>query len=423
MARDPHLKRGKNMNHQRKPLYNDESRENRRRTSRKTGAPKIDAKKIREELCDYFRDRQGRLEIAKTTRTPSGQILDWIPIESQLASGRKLAKPPSESVPLELGSGKQRVKAVRFELESPDAMRGPEGTVPIPRRNLKRLPLVRSLQDHLSKHGRRTYTMFINERDSVEVPGGGASHEYASSSQWVTCYGADGNLAAFDPYVHRSDEFSLLQVALTRGSGSGRQTVEAGWQEYRDLYGDWVPHLFVFYTTNGHTESGNNKGGYNRDVDGWIQYSNAVYPEAISSPNSTRGGAQYIMQIKYQLYQGNWWFCCNGRWIGYYPASLFKTSGLRSQAEGVYFYGEIVDSGADSHSSWTDMGSGYWPDRRWTWSAYMSNLRYQSNTGGAMSRYSGSPWESNPDEYGIEPHFDNTGSWGSYCWVGGPGGG
>ncbi len=102
---------------------------------------------------------------------------------------------------------------------------------------------------------------------------------------------------------------------------------------------------------------------------------------------------------------------------------LFNTSGLRSQAEAVYFYGEIVDSSADSGSSWTDMGSGYWPESHWTWSAYMSNLRYQSSTGGSMSRYSGSTWESNPDEYGIEPHFDNTGSWGSYCWLGGPGGG
>lgn len=250
------------MNSQRKPLYNDERRENLHRTRRKHGLPKIDTKKIREELYDYFGDRRRRLEIVKTTRTPSGQILDWVPIESQVVRGRKLATPPSESVPLELGSGRHRVKPVRFELEDPDAARGPEGSIPIPRRNLKRLRFVRSLQDHLSKHGRRTYTMFINERDSVEVPGGGASHEYASSSQWVTCYGADGNLAAFDPYLHRSDEFSLLQVALTRGSGSGRQTVEAGWQEYRDLYGDWVPHLFVFYTTNGHSKSGDNKGGY-----------------------------------------------------------------------------------------------------------------------------------------------------------------
>lgn len=411
------------MARQGKPIYSDERRENLRRTTRKAGVPKIDAKKIREELYDYYRDRQERLEVVKTTRTPSGQIIDWIPIESQLGRGRKLATPPSESVPLELGSGRQRVKPVRFETESPDVIRGPEGSVPIPRRDLKRLRFVRPLRDHLSKHGHRSYEMFIDDRDSLQVPADGSAHEYAYSSQWVTCYGADGNLAAFDPYVHRSDEFSLLQVALARGSGSGKQTIEAGWQEYRDLYGDWVPHLFVFYTTNGYSESGDNKGGYNRDVDGWIQYSNVVFPEAISSPNSTRGGAQYIMQIKYQLYQGNWWFCCNGRWIGYYPATLFKTSGLRSSAEKVAFYGEIVDSGKDTGSSWTDMGSGYWPDQHWTWSAYMSNLRYQSSTGGSMSRYSGSTWESNADEYGIEEHFDNAGSWGSYCWVGGPGGG
>lgn len=404
-------------------LVNDELHENTGRIRRKRGLPKIDTKKNREELYEYFRQRQRRLEIIKTTRTPGGQILDWVPIESQLARNRKLASPPSKSVPLELGSGRKRVKPVRFELEDPDAVRGPEGTVPIVRRNLKLLRSVRPLQDHLSKHGHRAYTMFIDERDSVEVPADGTVHEYAYSSQWVTCYGADGNLAAFDPYVYRSDEFSLLQVALVRGSGSGKQTIEAGWQEYRNLYGDWVPHLFVFYTTNGYTKSGDNKGGYNRDVDGWVQYSNVVYPEAISSPNSTRGGAQYIMQIKYQLYQGNWWFCCNGRWIGYYPASLFNANGLRSKAEKVAFYGEIVDSGKDSRSSWTDMGSGYWPDRGWKWSAYMSNLRYQSGTGGSMSRYSGTTWESNPNEYGIEAHFDNTGSWKSYCWVGGPGGG
>lgn len=406
-----------------KPLFNDEGKENLRRMKRKNDAPKIDYKRIREEMNEYFLGRQKRLDVVETTRTPGGQTLDWVPVESQLASGAKLASPPGDDAPFEPAGDERRAMPVRFELESGEAKLGPPGTVPIPRRNLHALRYARALQDHLSKHGHRSYEMFIDDRDSVQVPADGAAHEYGYSSQWVTCYGADGNLSAFDPYVHRSDEFSLLQVALTRGSGKSKQTVEAGWQEYRDVYGDWVPHLFVFYTTNGYSESGDNKGGYNRDVDGWVQYSNVVYPEAISSPNSTRGGAQFIMQIKYQLYKGNWWFCCNGRWIGYYPASLFSAGGLRNQAEKVAFYGEIVDSGADKTSSWTDMGSGYWPDRRWTWSAYMSNLRYQSKTDGSMSRYSGSTWESNPDEYGIEDHFDNEGSWGSYCWVGGPGGG
>lgn len=411
------------MAYQGRSLLNEERRENRRPTRRKGTETKIDKKKFREELTEYFQARRRRLEIVKTTRTPSGQILDWVPIKSQLRTGAKLASPPSESVSLQLGSGRRRVKPVRFELEDSRVSLGPEGTVPIPRRDIRKLRFVRPLRDHLSKHGHQTYTMYIDEDDSVEVPADGTVHEYGYSSQWITCYGADGNLAAFDPYLHRADEFSLLQVALARGSESGKQTLEAGWQEFRDLYGDWVPHLFVFYTTNGYSESGDDKGGYNRDVDGWIQYSNVVYPEATSSPNSTRGGAQYIMQIKYQLYQGNWWFCCNGRWIGYYPASLFNASGLRSQAEKVAFYGEVVDSAKDSGSSWTDMGSGHWPDRGWTWAAYMSNLRYQSGTGGSMSRYAGTTWESNPAEYGIEEHFRDMGSWQSHCWIGGPGGG
>jgi hypothetical protein len=406
----------------RKSVRNDSRKEDVRRLKRKIRKPELDPRRVRKELCEYFESRQRRLDVVATTRTPSGQILDWIPIESQVRRGR-IASPPSESVPLRLGNGTRKVRPVTFELEAANVRRGPEGTVPIPRRNLQRLTFTKGLSDHLSKHGHPSYEMLLDGRGSVQVPGSGGGHEYAFSTQSVTAYGAEGNLSAFDPYVYRSDEFSLLQVALARGSGSGQQTVEAGWQEYRDLYGDWVPHLFVFYTTNGYTKSGDNKGGYNRDVDGWVQYSNVVYPEATSSPNSTRGGAQYIMQIKYQLYQGNWWFRCNGRWIGYYPASLFNNAGLRNRADQVAFYGEIVDSGKDSVSSWTDMGSGYWPEYRWQWSAYMSNLRYQSSTGGAMSRYSGSTWESNPDEYAIEDHFSDTGSWGSYCWLGGPGGG
>jgi hypothetical protein len=398
----------------------------RKNVTRRLGGPelvRIDKKANREELYEYFKARRSRLEVVKTTRTPLRQTLDWIPIESQVGSRRKIASPPSDDIPFPGNTGRQRAKTVRFELEDVKIERGPEGTVPIVRRDLRLLGSAKPLREHLEKHGHRSYQMMINDRDTVEVPADASGHEYGYSSQWVTCYGAEGNLSAFDPYCHRADEFSLLQVALARGSGSGKQTIEGGWQQYRDLYGDWVPHLFVFYTTNGYSESGDNKGGYNRDVDGWVQYSNVVYPEAISSPNSTRGGAQYIMQIKYQLYQGNWWFRCNGRWIGYYPASLFKSSGLRTRAEKVAFYGEIVDSGRDSISTWTDMGSGYWPSYGWKYSAYMSNLRYQSSTGGSMSKYAGTPWESDPGEYGIDAHFNNTGSWKSYCWVGGPGSG
>jgi hypothetical protein len=406
-------------------MYRGNEHKNVRYTRRKRDVPKVDKKKLREELYDYFSDRRRRLDVVKTTRTPSGQVLDWIPIESQLTGSRKPAQPPSESMPLKRIAGGRRFKPARFELEHPDVERGPKGTVPVPRRNLKRLRPVRTLQDHLSKHGRQTYTMFINERDSVEIPRDLSSHEYGSSMQSVTCYGAEGNLSIFDPYVQRSDEFSLLQVALVREPGPKpkMQTIEAGWQKYPDLYGDWAPRFFVFFTTNGYTKSGDYIGGYNRDVDGWIQVSDKMYPEALVGPISTPGGPQYVMHIKYQLHQRNWWFGCNGLWIGYYPASMFNPSGLRSKAGKVSFYGEIVDSKKDGVSSRTDMGSGYWPQYGWPWSAYMCNLRYQSKKDGSMSRYLGQVWESNPNEYGIQPLFNSNTAWESYCWVGGPGSG
>ena len=100
----------------------------------------------------------------------------------------------------------------------------------------------------------------------------------------------------------RIPDFSLMQIALVNTDTGRMQTIEAGWQERKDSYGDWFPHLFLFYTTNGYTDEGDNEGGYNQDVDGWVQYDGSVHPGAISSPNSTRGGDQYVMQIKYQLF-------------------------------------------------------------------------------------------------------------------------
>jgi hypothetical protein len=40
------------------------------------------------EITTYFEERRKRLNVVKTTTTPSGQILDWIPIESQFPGGK-----------------------------------------------------------------------------------------------------------------------------------------------------------------------------------------------------------------------------------------------------------------------------------------------------------------------------------------------
>jgi hypothetical protein len=399
---------------------NEEEKEDVKELPRKKEISKPDYGKFEREIRSHFEDLTNKIKVIKTTITPSGQILDWIRIEAQQPEG-KISHPPPDPIIDIFDKEKQNDKFAKFELESSDAELGPEGTVPILRKDLKKLNFRNSLQDYLSKHGRKTYPMYINEHDSLEVPTDGA-HDYCYTAQYVTCYGGEGYLSAFDPYLQWSNEFSLLQIAVVRGSGNGKQTIEAGWQEYRNLYGDWVPHLFIFYTTNGYSQNGNNLGGYNRDVTGWVQYSNVVYPGAISSPNSVRGGDQYVMQIKYQLYQGNWWLYCNGRWIGYYPAALFNESGLRSNAEKVAFYGEVVDSSSHSGLTHTDMGSGYWPEYRWQWAAYLRSLRYQSNTSGSMSQYNAATiFASDPDMYDIESHVNSGSTWGSYAWLGGPG--
>jgi neprosin-like protein len=268
-------------------------RGNIRRIKRKKELSKPDLSRNEKELRDYFEGRLGRLDVIKTTKTPSGQILDWIKIESQVPTGQ-VASPPPEIDRLVYARGKMKDQLVKFELEESKSKveRGPEGTVPVLREDLKKLRFTKSLSDHLSKHGHKVYSMHINENDSIEVPGDGA-HDYSYTAQFVTCYGGEGYFSAYDPYTQWSDEFSLLQILMRRSN----QTVESGWQEFRDLYGDWVPHLFVYYTTNGYSANGDNIGGYNQDVDGWIQYSSSIYPGAVSSPNSVRGGDQYVMFI------------------------------------------------------------------------------------------------------------------------------
>jgi hypothetical protein len=384
-----------------------------------------------DEVRQYFKDRQDRREVVAVTATPMGQVLDWVPAESLSADG-KLADPPDEDridlrslseVPADDRDDAVRpMELVPFELMAEDAQRGPAGTVPLVRRDIDRIVTTKSLGDFLSKHGRATRLLPDGLGPEVALPEDGTLHKYAYSAHWVTCYGTEGNINAWDPYLEWSDEFSLGQSALTRGSGSSKQTIESGHQECRDIYSDWVPHLFVFYTTNGYTERGDNKGGYNQDVDGWVQYSSRIFPAALSTPASTFGGTQYILNLKWQLWQGNWWFRVNGSWIGYYPASLFNSTGLRSEAEKVAWYGEIVDSGDHAGTTRTDMGNGHWPYEGWQRCAYMSNLSYQSGTGGQMARYNpGTVYASHPSCYGIESHFDNTGSWGPYFWWGGSG--
>src|SRR5450755_1276962 len=216
------------------------------------------------ELVDYFEDRVARLHVVETTRTPSGQVLDWIDLYSQRPAG-KIAAPPPEPLMDRVRPRGRKPKMARFELQEKGGKRGPEGTVPVLRIDTKKLRFNKTLDEFLSKHGHRTVTRHYDGYP-LEQPEIGGPHDYGATSQTVNCQGGEGSISLFDPYTAHSDEFSLSQIGMQASARAGRQTAEAGWQEFRDKYGDWIPHLFVYYTTNGYSKNGDNVGGYNQEV-------------------------------------------------------------------------------------------------------------------------------------------------------------
>jgi hypothetical protein len=400
----------------------DERREDVKYTPRGRAKFEIDRRANESEIRAYFESRQNKREIVATTVTEHGQTIDW------LARAEGLASPPPEPRDRALAeiSPDYPEERVLTALQLPGAKRGPKGTVPRIRKNLDGLTFRYDLKRFLSKtRGHRVYDLHGHPYPAPEADG---SHRYGASSQNTTAFGAEGVFSCFDPYLETADDFSLIQIALSNSDLGFRQTVEAGWQETKDMYGDWVPHLFVYYTTNGYTDDDDDEGGYNTDVDGWEQVDDSICPEITFVPYSERDGKQRRISLKYQLFEGNWWLRCQDRWIGYYPASLFMGnqsvfSTLGDHADYVGFYGEIFDSDEVAGRTHSDMGSGRWPETGWQSAAYIHNIRYQRDRSGAMSDYDGSAgvYESDPDMYGIDAHFEGGSSWGSYLYVGGPG--
>ena len=71
-----------------KALHNDEKHENLRRPRRPVKKIELDTREKR-RLKDYFEHRATRQEVVTTTRTPLGQILDWVPIPNPQRKNRQ----------------------------------------------------------------------------------------------------------------------------------------------------------------------------------------------------------------------------------------------------------------------------------------------------------------------------------------------
>ena len=392
----------------------------------------IDQQQLNPDLLKFLASRQSLLKIAKTTTTPSGQTLDWVPIESQVAAATLATVPPATMLPVRTEDAQHPVKLVGFELDDPKVERGPAGTVPVLRLDVSRFTKTIAVQDLYLKRG----GLFVNKNRPNKQPGdpNPAGYFHDTDSQSGTFYGWEGNLNVWDPTINTpaapGDDHSILQVWLQNYDKPQLHSLEAGWTVDQSLNGDAQPHLFTYYTNNGYTANGNNQGGYNALVTGWVQYSPSYYPGILLTPASTWGGAQYEISMKFQLYKEpgtgvlNWWLAVNGNWIGYYPASLFA-GGLDSKAEWIGSGGEVDSTLANPAQTKDQMGSGWQASAGWTKAAYLRNLRTQSNMAGAMTNNSGVATtdiatSSGSDPYTIDMHMNSGGSWGSYFYVGGP---
>jgi len=399
--------------------------------------PTPDAEELearRDRIRKYFEEQLERREIVATTMTESGQIIDWIWPESQTSDGF-IAKPPEEvphreepepgtEPPTELSEPpEEEDRPAQTELQLQPQARGPEGTVPVVRFDV---------EAYLE-------SVDIPPEDPRDVlqkvpPPAPASNDryYVAWQRFAdTFYGSAGRINIWDTSGPVGNETSIAQVAVIRGSPM--QAIEAGKIELQSLNGNREPHLFVYYRTSG-SASGDWVGGYNKLVDGWVQYSSSVAPGLSLVPwESRENGAQYSLPIEVRLHEGNWWVRAAGEWAGYYPyckggdatpcntATLFSASGLRDKASRLDWYGEVYDSSAPAATS-TDMGSGDFAADWWQHAAYMRNILYFWAPATAWWFDSGSLLVTDSACYsGSGPHYSSDPSWRNWFFYGGPG--
>jgi hypothetical protein len=394
----------------------------------------IDQNQLNPELVNWLKVRQASLNIVKTTTTPSGQTIDWVPIESQHPSGKIATPPPAELARVRPALDPKRItKAASFELDDLAIERGPSGTVPILRPDIARLSQFANVQDlHVKRGGLKVNKLRPNRQPTDPDPAG---YFHGTDNQDGTFYGWDGFLNMWDPAINipaggNGTDHSILQVWLQNYSTKVTQSVEGGWTVDHSLNGDTQPHVFTYYTTNGYKKDGDNEGGYNRQHKGWVQYSPSVFPGIRINGTSTFDGTQFEISMKFQLYQEpnstdvNWWVAVQGIWMGYYPASLFKT-GLASEVQWVGSGGEVFSSLKNPEDTQDQMGSGYQADGGWAKSAYLRNLRVQTDMNGTMTENDGFPTTDAATSGGADPYtialdMESGSSWDSYFFVGGP---
>jgi Neprosin len=383
--------------------------------------------RLLEEIASYFEARHKRLSIVKTTRTPSGQIIDWVPLKSQVSDG-KIASPPRLPKSREKTPDPRWLPA-RFELENTTVDRGPPGTVPILRR---KFDPTKRFDEVLNK--RRVVERLLIPRKDSPLPG----HDYAppnlfgfyhtTSAENTTCYGCETILNVYDPFCELDSDHSISQIGLKNYDNPALQSLEAGWTVDRSLNKSDLPHVFTYYTTNGYAKNGDSLGGYNSEYAGWVQVSPTIFPGAAIVDVSAPWIPLVELSLRCFLYLGNWWLSVGGSVMGYYPANLFvggapPNSGttLADHADWCAFWGEVYSARQNPSQTITCMGSGQHAKYGFCISCYQRNTKIQTDRAGNLRDSKGASSVEDANMYDMQLFNESGDDWGSYFYFGGSG--
>ncbi len=370
-------------------------------TPRSTGADSAVAR--------YFAQRAEVSKPEHTTILPSAQLIDWIQPKAQTTTGQLAPKPSTD-----IATPQRRDDFVlaQSELDRHPEIRKPVGLVPVVRRRALAVPPSHSVQRYLSKPGPDRY----RPRPDPNIIRG---YFHAALEQDVVCYGVEATFNIWGPTVRDTEDHSLMQLWLVNDDAAQSQSVEAGWMVSTYQYDDPQPHLFTWFTTNDWGNPGDNIGGYDANQAGWVQIDATLHPGA-ALPVSLAGAEQVALTLKVALVDGNWWLGAQGRWIGYYPGTLFSngrpTPNLQDQATRALVGGEVYSSSASPAETTTQMGSGEFPAAGLGHACFIKDLSVQTGTDGTMLPFDGAPVDENQAMYEIQRPGEVY-----YTLVGGPG--
>ncbi len=385
------------------------------------------------EMQDYLLARNANVDVVYSFEDPAGQVFDCVPIEQQPSlRGHQgaIPKPPDLSTIVHGRQPQPGEPATPHDLRSAPLDRhgnprqAPPGTIPIRRITLEDLIRFQDLRTFFRKHPNTLVAnaAITRTKPSLPDPDSGKNHRYAVGYQQVANVGGHGCISVYSPSVNSNEIFSLAQHWYSGGSGANLQTVEVGWQVFPQKYGHSNPVLFIFWTADNYVSG----GAYNLDSPGFVQVNSNVLIGGARSPVSQPGGTQNEMEITaYLIPNQGWWLYLDGlssdSALGYYPLSLFGTGAMASGADQIEFGGETV-SGVPPSGDWGPMGSGQLANAGWQQSAYHRAIYYYDATGGSNWASLAEFTPTSPC-YSFSGGFDSTGSWGTYFFFGGPGGG